>query len=414
MARRVQGDSMRTLVVAGEYPWPVNSGSRLRLASILRGLVRCGPVDLFSALPDARSDIDVPDLTVGLDRVAHVAYDDRPPTGVGLARTALVPWTPFEVPRPDGGRVITQLTEFARGSYDLVWYFGMRPWLLAGGLEAAPGILDLVDLEDEKITARMAVASSARHAPVERMRGLASRAFSAEEVRRWRRLQRRASAAAAATVVCSELDAERARATGLSCVNVVPNGYRHVAHPVGRSQAGRPPTVLFQGTLRYPPNAEAARFLVDEVVPHLRQLVPDAEVRLVGTTAPGLERLGDAPGVTLVGQVPDIDDELARADLVVVPIRFGSGTRLKVLEAFAQKIPVVSTGLGAEGLDAEDGVHLLVAEEPEDLARCCAQLLADGELRVRLADQAHQLFLERFTDGVVEDMVEALARATAR
>ena len=73
-------------------------------------------------------------------------------------------------------------------------------------------------------------------------------------------------------------------------------------------------------------------------------------IRLVGVSNPALSSLGDRPGVTIVGQVPDIEVELARADLVVVPLRFGSGTRLKVLEAFAQRVPVVSTTLGAEGL----------------------------------------------------------------
>ena len=167
-------------------------------------------------------------------------------------------------------------------------------------------------------------------------------------------------------------------------------------------------------TLRYPPNAEGARFLVDQVVPLLRRDIPDVAVRLVGTSAPGIDRLDDPPRVTVVGQVPEIEDELARADLVVVPLRFGSGTRLKVLEAFAHRVPVVSTTLGAEGLGAEDGVHLLLADRPADLASACARLLTDTEARASLTDAAHRLFLERYTDGVVEDAVEALARRTAR
>ena len=149
---------------------------------------------------------------------------------------------------------------------------------------------------------------------------------------------------------------------------VVPNAYRRPERPVGSADVGSPPTVTFQGTLRYPPNAEAARFLVDEVAPELRRLVPDVHIRLVGVSTPSLDLLDDPPRVTVVGQVDDIADELARADVVVVPLRFGSGTRLKVLEAFAHRIPVVSTTLGAEGLGVVDGVHLLVADEPVDVA----------------------------------------------
>ena len=113
--------------------------------------------------------------------------------------------------------------------------------------------------------------------------------------------------------------------------------------------------------------------------------------------------LDDPPKVTMVGQVPAIDAELARADLVVVPIRFGSGTRVKIVEAFAQRVPVVSTTLGAEGLEARNGEHLLLADTPDAIAAACAQLLTDPELRQRIVDGAHKLFLERLQrDRVVE------------
>jgi glycosyltransferase involved in cell wall biosynthesis len=404
---------MRTLVVSGEYPWPENSGSRLRLATVLRGLASCGPTDLFAILPTARTDIDPPDPSVGLERVGHVAFDDRPPEGVRRLAAFASPTTPFELPRPDGGAALRALTRFTRGRYDLVWYFGMRPLVLTDGLVAAPSVLDLVDLEDAKITARMAIPADPASGAGATARRLAARAFSGEEVRRWRRLQRASGGRVAATVVCSDLDAGRARAGGVQRVEVVPNAYRVVDAPVGRVEVGDPPTVLFQGTLRYPPNAEAARFLVGAVAPRLRRLVPDVQVRLVGTTAPALEALDDPPAVTLVGQVPDMADELARADVVVVPIRFGSGTRLKVLEAFAQRVPVVATTLGAEGLGAEDGVHLLLADTADGLAEACARLLTDEGLRADLVDRAHELFVERYADGVVAATVADLARRVA-
>ena len=401
---------MRTLVIAGEYPWPANSGSRLRLATVLRGLARCGPVELFSILPERRTDVDPPAVGAGVVRVGRVAYDDRPPTGPALLATAAHLGKPFELPRPDGGSALQALTRFTRGQYDLAWYFGMRPLLLTGRLLAATSVLDMVDLEDQKIAARLAIPATTPGGPAARVRGRVARAFSNEEIRRWRRIQRTAAGRMDATVVCSDLDAERARRTGMPRIEVVPNGYPTVDRPVGRTAVGHPPTVLFQGTLRYPPNAEAARFLVDAIAPRLRGLVPDARVRLVGTTAPGTDRLADPPRVTVVGQVPDMADELARADLVVVPLRFGSGTRLKILEAFAQRVPVVSTTLGAEGLGAEDDVHLLLADTAGGLAGACARLLGDEGLRGRLVDRAHQLFLERFADDVVTGEVAALAR----
>ena len=242
---------MRTLVVAGEYPWPVNSGSRLRLATVLRGLTRCGPVDLFAMLPRARVDIDPPDDSFGLRRVAHVAFDDRPPSGLGRLGLLARPGIPFEFPRPDGGGVLRSLTRFLDGPYDLVWYFGMRPFILSQGMVSGPAILDLVDLEDQKITARSTIPLATSAGSAARLRRVGSHAFSAQEVRRWRRLQVAAGRSAAATVVCSELDARRAATTGIPRVEVVPNAYPEIAEPVGRMPVGDPPTVLFQGTLRY-------------------------------------------------------------------------------------------------------------------------------------------------------------------
>ena len=194
---------------------------------------------------------------------------------------------------------------------------------------------------------------------------------------------------------------------------MVANGYPAVAHPVGRPTVGTPPTVLFQGLLRYPPNIDAARWLAGEIGPSLRAQVPDVEIRLVGDHPPELDDLDDPPRVAVTGRVPDMAAELARADVVVVPVRYGSGTRLKILEAFAQRVPVVSTPLGAEGLGAVDGVHLLLGDTAAALADACARLLRDLPLRQELVSRAHSLFVEHFQSEVIEQEVADLARRVA-
>ena len=99
------------------------------------------------------------------------------------------------------------------------------------------------------------------------------------------------------------------------------------------------------------------------------------------------------PEVTVVGRVASMVPELARADLVAVPIRYGSGTRVKILEAFAHRLPVVSTTLGAEGLGLQGDRHLLIADVASAFADAC---LEDHGLRERLTDEANRLFLERY------------------
>jgi glycosyltransferase involved in cell wall biosynthesis len=124
--------------------------------------------------------------------------------------------------------------------------------------------------------------------------------------------------------------------------------------------------------------------------------------------------LDDPPRVHVVGRVPEIITELARADLVVVPVRYGSGTRIKILEAFRHRIPVVSTTLGAEGLGVEDGVHLLIADSVPAFVDACVRLLGDSKLREAITSSAFHLYAERFRSEVVEAAVERLARDVAR
>jgi glycosyltransferase involved in cell wall biosynthesis len=401
---------MRTLVIAGEYPWPVDSGPRTRLSTVLRGLRRCGPVELVSVVSRFRSDFDPPDESLGLARVSRVGFDNTPPKGVGLVATLGRPAMPLALPWEDGHTVQRALARVTSGRYDLVWFFGARPWVLSGEAVLAPTVLDLDDLEDQKIVARLSAAKGPAVGWSKRVRRTGSTMVAGEEIRRWRRLERRAAERVSAVAVCSELDAGRARANGVTGVAVVPNGYPAVEQPVGRSAVGEPPTLLFQGLLRYPPNIAAARFLADEIAPVLRALVPDASVRLVGDHHDDLSALDDPPRVSVVGRVPDITTELARADVVIVPLLSGSGTRVKILEAFAHRIPVVSTTLGAEGLGVRDGVHLLIADSATTLAEACRRLLTDVSLRAELTARAWTHFNAHFSSDVVEGTVAELAR----
>lgn len=234
-----------------------------------------------------------------------------------------------------------------------------------------------------------------------------------EEIRRWRRLHVRAARQVSAIVVCSTLDANRVDLGGTARVAVVPNGYRLVGPPRGRPHVGTPLTVLFQGLLSYPPNVDAARVLVHEVGPVLRALVPGARIRLVGEHGHDVEALHEPPDVVAVGRVPDIGTELGQADVVVVPVRYGSGTRVKIIEAFAHRVPVVSTSLGAEGLGTTDEVHLLIGDDPRALADACARLHREPDLRERLTAAAYALFTESFGTDVIEERVAGLARQVA-
>ena len=127
-----------------------------------------------------------------------------------------------------------------------------------------------------------------------------------------------------------------------------------------------------------------------------------------------IEHLAGLPGVDLVGAVDDVSAELAGADVVLVPMRYGGGTRLKVLEAFAHRRPVVSTTLGAEGTGAVDGEHLLLRDDAAGTAEAVAALAADAALRDRLVAAGEELYRARFRPAAAVAAVGGLVDRVLR
>jgi glycosyltransferase involved in cell wall biosynthesis len=197
----------------------------------------------------------------------------------------------------------------------------------------------------------------------------------------WRRGEWLAFRGCERVLVCSEADRKLLGAT--QKIVVVPNGFDLHGAPAGEMRTGSGATIGFWGLMSYPPNTDGATWLVTEILPHLRRLVPEVQVRIIGRGGDNL-RVPSPPDVVATGEVADMSPELARVDVAVVPLRMGGGTRIKIVEAWAHRIPVVSTSLGAYGLDARDGHDVLLADDPAEFARAVHRVLSDGELRRRL------------------------------
>ena len=151
--------------------------------------------------------------------------------------------------------------------------------------------------------------------------------------------------------------------------------WRYTYRPEGRE----PFTILFLGSFRHAPNLEALNWFVEQVLPLVLAEEPRARVLVVGSEPPPRIAFRHAEAVELVGFVEDVREPLARYSLFVCPILSGSGVRVKLLEAFAAGIPVVSTRLGAEGLANRDGDICALADQPSDFARRVIDLLRDPQ-----------------------------------
>jgi glycosyltransferase involved in cell wall biosynthesis len=402
---------LKILVVSQDFPWPPIYGSRLRLEQVIDVATSLGATDLFSLVSDPFGDSNIAPDSSSLRRAQTALRVIPRYTMLRRLRFLASRDLPIEMVVSRSQELREQFLSWADPSYDAVWFSKGSTFDLLGRPRLGPTIVDLDDLEDQKILAQLSATRgggyNGRHQPVM----YAGAEFQARvNARRWGTLQRTIARNVERVVLCSELDASR---FGEPNSAIVANGFEIPERPAGREVIDGNPTILLQGMLRYAPNTDAAVWLATSIAPRLRDLVPDLEIRLVGDPNDAVSNLHDPPRTIVVGRVPEMEPELARADLVVVPMRYGSGTRVKILEAMAHRVPVVSTTLGAEGLGLKAGVHLMVADDPDDFAKACAELLSDTERRRSMAEAAYQEFLRRHHWGVPREQIRQLFKETA-
>lgn len=208
--------------------------------------------------------------------------------------------------------------------------------------------------------------------------------------------------------VCSEPDRQRLEAGARARLCVLPNTLP-VPAPLAPASDEGPFTFLFLGTLGYFPNEDAAITFAERILPLIKGRTGRPVRLLVAGLGAGAElarRLAAADDVRLLGAVPDVREAYSQAHGLVVPLRAAGGTRIKILEAFGYRRPVVTTSLGIEGLAAIDGEHVLVADDPADFAAACRRLIDSPRLAADLAERAYALFLSAYS-------TEAAARAIA-
>jgi glycosyltransferase involved in cell wall biosynthesis len=197
-------------------------------------------------------------------------------------------------------------------------------------------------------------------------------------------------------------------------VTVIPTGVDlEYFHP--QSVKEEPDSLVFTGSMDWLPNEDGVFYFVNEMLPLIRREIPGVKLYVVGRKpSPRLQAFSlRNKSVQLSGWVEDIRPYLAKSAVCIVPLRVGSGTRLKIFEAMAMGKAVVSTTIGAEGLPVRHGENILSADTPEDFARRTIELLRDPALRNRIGSAAHQLVKENFAWArVAEKFSEVLERVS--
>jgi polysaccharide biosynthesis protein PslH len=236
-----------------------------------------------------------------------------------------------------------------------------------------------------------------RHAEVAST--LPSRLFYARQFSRMQAFEQQQCQRAARVIAVSEHDAAIFRDRyGVADVQSVDTGVDvdfFWPQPLAK---GDRPTLVFTGSMDWMPNDDGVLWFLEEVFPQIRRVIPDVQCAIVGRSpSDRVKALATRFGVEVSGRVPDVRPYLARAHVAIVPLRVGGGTRLKIFEAMAMNLPVVSTTIGAEGLPVQDGVHLCVADTAADFARACAELLGDPETAGAMGETAGALVRQEFS-----------------
>jgi glycosyltransferase involved in cell wall biosynthesis len=273
--------------------------------------------------------------------------------------------------------------------------------------DRAPAMRIVVDLHNIESVSDARTAST--HAFVNPRRWRAARAARGSA-----RAERRIAAVADAVWVCSREEEARLRslAGAVPPVHVVPNGIPRLSPVPGALEPIRPVpngdvTLVLAAHLGYPPNVDAARRLARRILPAVWKRL-NARLVLAGRSpARAVRALADLPGVRVIADPVDMVPILAAADIAVLPLRLGGGTRIKAAEAMSRGLPVVATRFAVEGLDLTEGIHFLAAETTQDFVEAISALAADPAARSRLREAAWSHGIDKFGPEAINRAVRA-------
>ena len=372
---------MRILLVTITSPWPPTNGQRIRNCSIIRALCEDGhEVSLISFQEQSGESPKSPKTWCG-----DIVWVPRPRGYSGnnyLGRLwALLAGLPFGVVRFRSREMTAAVTRrLSAGNIDALICDDVYVIANVADCHGIPLLLNKASIVFEE-AARYAAHSQ----------NVAVRAYVFVESRLLRRWEVRSCNRANLLLTCSDRDRRVLQRLEVNTNSfVVPNALDLRDYEAYSGDDGR--TVMFTGAMDWYPNQDAVSFFVAAIWPALQRLVPHTEFLVVGRNPPSSLRrsLATQGRIRFTGTVPDIRPVLKQAAVCVVPLRIGSGTRIKILEAAAMGKAIVSTSVGAEGLEFENGREIIIADRPQEFAEAVAHLLENRKLRDQMGQAARR------------------------
>jgi glycosyltransferase involved in cell wall biosynthesis len=381
------GRRLRVLVLDEGIPYPPNAGKSIRTWNLLRRLAsRHSVCMLCYGHPNAPGTLEARNAGIDL-RLVEPRAD---PEGWGLyARLFLNLFSvfPYPVTKHYSHAFQTQCEELLNtDSWDLIQCEWTPYARFIAHTPKAPVLMATHNVESQ-IWARRAKHSGNPFAKL----------FFRSQEWKMRRFEKRALLLASAATVVTNLELSTLRSWGVTNINLVPNGVDLESRST-TPEAEAEEELLFLASLDWYPNLDALGYFVKNILSTVRARRPGVKLRIVGRKPAKsvIEQYSCLPGIDFVGEVKEVASYVGRATVIIVPLRIGGGSRLKILEALAAGKAVISTTIGAEGLDVISGEHLLIADSPEEFAGAVEELLASPRLRRLLGNNGRKLVTERY------------------
>lgn len=395
---------MHAVVADADPCYPPTSGKRLRTLHLLQRMARrhdityvCRCDALDTETEQARTYLS----TRGVEVI--MVEQPRPPKSgpVFYARLAtnLLSPLPYSVVSHASPRIDETLRSLAARGHVDVWQFEWPAYVRA--LQGRPGCRTVIATHNVESLIWQRYFETEPN-PIKRW-------YIKRQWRKYQRFEQCTYAAATRVVTCTEADATLVReAFGMPNVDVVENGFDREYFESLPAVPRQPKQILFLGALDYRPNVDAVRLLLERIFPVVRTHEPEARLCIVGRnpSATLLQQAAGSEHVEVHADVPDVRPWLAGSSLMTVPLRVGGGSRLKILEALAAGLPVVSTRVGAEGLELNHGRELDLVEDAEQMADALVHALRNPARAKAQAERGRRLVRERYDWDVLADKLE--------